>query len=108
MKYENFDVGGDIVKQDDRYIVKDNTSLDKLIVGSTELFAGQSTTGHKHAHEEIYTFVRGTGVIELDDERFDVKPGDVILIKSNVFHRVHAHLDGDLYFICMFANKRDH
>ena len=41
-------IDGEIVKEDDRYIVKDNTSLKNLIVSSTTLFPNKSTSGHKH------------------------------------------------------------
>ena len=39
MKYENWDIGGDVVKDDARYIVKDNTELNNLVVSSTLLAA---------------------------------------------------------------------
>ena len=59
MKYEDWDVGGEIVKQDDRYTVTDNTKLNNLIVSSTMLTAHKSTTGHRHAgQEEVYVFVQ--------------------------------------------------
>ena len=37
MKFNINDIGGNIAKQDDRYIVKDNTSLKNLVVSSTHL-----------------------------------------------------------------------
>jgi len=108
MKYESWDIGGEIVKQDDRYIVKDNTNLNNLIVSSTRLNPNMSTSGHKHeGQEEVYMFIKGTGDMELDDEYFEVKPGDTVLIKDGAFHRVHA-LDEELYFICVFDGRRTH
>ena len=69
MKFGNYDVGGQVVKQDERYTVKDNTELTNLIVSSTRLHRGMSTSGHKHeGQEEVYMFVFGTGEMELDDE----------------------------------------
>ena len=52
MKYGNYDIGGDIVKQDERYVVKDNTTLKNLIVSSTRLNPMHSTSGHKHEGQE--------------------------------------------------------
>ena len=61
MKYSKWDIGGDEVKNDDRYVVKDNTLLNNLVVSSTMLSAHKSTTGHRHAgQEEVYMFVSGT------------------------------------------------
>lgn len=106
MKYTNYDIGGKLVKEDDRYSVFDNTELNNLVVSSTKLNPDKSTTGHSHAgQEEVYFFVQGYGEMELDDERFDVRKGDTVLIKDGVFHRVHAgHVP--LEFICVFDGAR--
>jgi len=107
-KYEQWDIGGEVVKADDRYVVKDNTLLNNLIVSSTNLKPGKSTTGHKHeGQEEVYIFVKGHGVMQIDDERFDIKEGDTVLIQDGVFHRVYAGTTG-CYFICVFDGRRTH
>jgi mannose-6-phosphate isomerase-like protein (cupin superfamily) len=109
MKFGAYDVGGKVVKNDERYLVKDNTELDNLIVSSTTLHRGMSTTGHSHAgQEEVYNFIFGTGEMELDGDRFKITPGDVVLIKSGVFHRVFNTGAVDLYFVCVFDGKRNH
>lgn len=102
------DIGGEIVKCDDRYVVKDNNQLNNLILSSTDLKPGKSTTGHTHpGQEEVYQIVRGTGVMELDDKFIGIKAGDIILIPDGAFHRVHASDDG-CYFVCVFDGKRSH
>jgi mannose-6-phosphate isomerase-like protein (cupin superfamily) len=109
MKYEDWDIGGEIVKQDDRYLVKDNTKLNNLIVSSTMLTAHKSTTGHRHAgQEEVYVFVQGSGQMELDHKIFDVTEGDTVLIEDGVFHKVHNTTDFGLKFICVFDGGRNH
>ena len=109
MKFGNYDVGGKVVKQDERYTVKDNTELKNLIVSSTTLHRGMSTSGHSHSgQEEVYNFIWGTGEMELDGDRFKVGPGDVVLIKDGVFHRVYNTGAVDLYFVCVFDGKRNH
>lgn len=108
MKYCNWDIGGETVKQDDRYVVKDNALLNNLIVSSTRLNPNKSTTGHSHAgQEEVYLFVSGSGKMQLDDDTFEVNAGDTVLIEDGVFHRVFAE-DEELYFICVFDGKRTH
>jgi len=109
MKYEKWNIGGDVVKDDHRYIVKDNTELNNLVVSSTLLAAKKSTTGHRHAgQEEVYIFVSGSGQMELDHKIFDVTAGDTVLIQDNVFHKVHNNTDFGLKFICVFDGKRNH
>ena len=109
MKFGGYDVGGEVVKRDERYIVKDNKELKNLVVSSTTLHRGMSTGGHSHSgQEEVYDFIFGTGEMELDGERFAVNPGDIVLIKDGVFHRVHNTGAVDLYFVCVFDGKRNH
>jgi len=109
MKINIFDIGGDIVKDNETYLLKDNTALKNLVVSSTKLYAHRSTRGHRHAgQEEVYIFIKGSGQIELDHEIFDVKEGDTILIKDNVFHKVHNNTDFGLEFICVFDGRRNH
>lgn len=108
MKININDIGGEVVKEDDRYRVVDNKTLNNLIVSSTDLYAGKSTSGHSHAgQEEVYYFIKGSGKMELDDKKFTVKAGDVVLIEDGVFHRVHAGPHG-CYFVCVFDGKRNH
>ena len=103
-----YDIGGTITKEDDRYIVKDNTMLKNLVISSTDLKPLKSTSGHNHrGQEEVYFFVKGTGKIELDGKEMNVKSGDTVLIEDGVFHKVHAGPDG-CYFVCVFDGKRAH
>jgi mannose-6-phosphate isomerase-like protein (cupin superfamily) len=109
MKYSAWDIGGTVVKEDDRYVVKDNTELNNLVVSSTKLNPNRSTTGHRHAgQEEVYIFTKGKGQMELDHEIFNVYEGDTVLIKDNVFHKVHNNSDFMLEFICVFDGRRTH
>ena len=56
------DIGGVVMKEDDRYTVKDNNHLNNLVLSSTFLFANKSTSGHKHeGQEEVYFFIKGHG-----------------------------------------------
>jgi len=102
------DIRGKKVKEDDRYVVKDNDSLNNLMLSSTRLKAGCSTNGHSHTwQEEVYFFHSGEGIITIDDEFFDVKKGSIVLIPDGAFHKVtNTHEVEDLYFICVFDGNR--
>ena len=110
MKLNIYDVEGELVKDNETYVLKDNKTLKNLVLSSTDLKVGQSTRGHKHeGQEEVYYFVSGTGEMELDDKRFPVRGGDVVLIEDGVFHRVHNKSKShSLYFVCVFDGKRNH
>ena len=108
LKLPRFEVDGKIVKQDDRYVVQDNTTLKNLILSSTNLNPKKETSGHNHSgQEEVYFFVSGTGEMQLDEDRFPVNSGDIILVKDNVFHKVFNTSDAEeLYFVCVLPGKR--
>jgi len=106
VKFKYSNIEGTVVKNDDRYIVKDNTTLNNLVVSSTRLNPNKSTSGHKHAgQEEVYMFLEGTGTMELDSVTHNVEAGDTVLIEDGVFHRVHAGNE-ELYFVCVFDGGR--
>ena len=52
MKLTINDIGGKVVKDNDTYVVKDNTHLNNLVVSSTLLYPGKQTTGHTHPGPE--------------------------------------------------------
>jgi len=109
MKININNIGGEIVKDNETYILKDNKLLKNLVLSSTLLKPKMSTRGHSHAgQEEVYYFIEGTGQIELDNVFHDVNPGDVFLIEDGVFHRVHNNTNEPLYFVCVFDGKRNH
>tara|TARA_B100000029_G_C17593912_1_gene963425 strand:- start:2469 stop:2798 length:330 start_codon:yes stop_codon:yes gene_type:complete len=109
MRLNILDIGGEVVKKDDRYVVSDNNFLKNLIVSSTDLKPGKSTSGHSHAgQEEVYNFVKGKGQMKVDDEIFSVKEGDLILIEDGKFHQVINNSEDNLYFVCIFDGSRNH
>jgi mannose-6-phosphate isomerase-like protein (cupin superfamily) len=109
LKYHNHDIGGDIVKDNETYLLKDNRTLKNLVLSSTRLYRGQATRGHSHAgQEEVYFFVQGTGRMQVDQEEFVVNPGDIVLIPDGAFHRVINDGEMHLLFNCVFDGKRNH
>ena len=109
MKLNILDIGGKVVKDDDRYVVKDNSMLNNLIVSSTDLKPGKSTSGHSHpGQEEVYNFVKGSGHMKVDEDIFPVNEGDVILIEDGKFHQVINNTEENLYFVCVFDGVSSH
>ena len=99
---------GKTIKDNDVYKLIDNDFiLTNLIVSTTTLHPSQNTTGHSHEdQEEVYMFVDGNGEMEVDDNKFNVKAGDVICIEDGEFHRVHNTGHLGLYFVCVFDGSR--
>lgn len=109
IKYDNFDIGGDIVKDNETYLLKDNKTLKNLVLSSTKLYRGQATRGHNHpGQEEVYFFVQGTGIMIVDEEHIRVVAGDIILIPDGAFHKVINDGEMHLVFNCVFDGTRNH
>ena len=103
------DIGGEVVKENETYLLKDNKLLNGLVVRSTLLNPFKQTTGHNHSgQEEVYFFVTGEGRMLLDDDEFEVKAGDVVLIPDGAFHRVYNDSGEPFYFVCVFDGGRNH
>lgn len=120
LKYNEKNISEVVVKNDERYIVKDNTKLKNLVLSSTELYPGKSTSGHIHkGQEEVYFFISGKGEMVVDKECFPVEKGDIVLIPDGAFHQVintqkplgpHSStstIPNTLVFNCVFDGSRD-
>ena len=102
-------IGGDVVKEDERYVVTDNKFGDSLVLSSTFLTGGKATTGHEHkGQEEVYFFVEGSGEMQIDNQRFEVTKGDIVCVNDGEFHRVFNTTTVGLLFICVFEGNRSH
>ena len=112
IKLTAHDIGGEIVLDDERYVLSDNHRLQNLVLSQTCLRRGKQTRGHRHpGQEEVYFFVQGSGqmiVGEETDTPFSVSRGDIVLIPDGAFHRVINNGDMYLIFNCVFQGKRNH
>jgi len=104
------DVGGEVVKDNETYVLKDNKTLKNLVLSSTDLKPGQQTRGHSHpGQEEVYHFISGKGSIQIDNDLYNASAGDIFLIPDGAFHKVFNGSESEnLYFICVFDGKRNH
>ena len=109
LKFHKHDIGGEVVKDNETYLLKDNKTLKNLVLSSTQLYKGRSTKGHSHVgQEEVYVFVAGTGIMIINEENFRVNSGDIMLIPDGAFHQVINDGDQNLIFNCIFDGKRNH
>lgn len=108
MIFKNNQIDGELRAQNDVYTVRDNLSMDKLILSQTILHAGKETRGHHHAgQEEVYFFIFGSGIMILGQQsgtkilgqqEIPVVAGDIVVIPDGVFHRVINTGETDLVF----------
>lgn len=95
---------GEVIRNNDTYVVEDNTFLKNLTLSKTILHPWKETTGHSHEElEEVYFFKYGFGRIQIDNEFMNVTGGDIILIPAGAFHKVYNDSSKeDLAFVCVF------
>ncbi len=99
----NDKIGGQIVKDNETYLLEDNRLLDNMVLSKTTLHVGKQTGGHKHEDiEELYFFLEGDGVILIDEDEYDITKGDIAIIPDGAFHRVYNKGTGDLVFLSIF------
>lgn len=109
LKYNVHNIGGKEVKNNERYVIYDNTDLERLSVSRTELHRNQETTGHSHADkEEVYYFIMGQGRMQVGMETQIVREKDVVLVPAGQFHKVWNSGDTNLVFIAIFEGSRNH
>lgn len=104
MKIKLDNVGGEEIKNNDTYIITDNSHLDHLTISRTLLKEGQMTKGHSHdSQEEVYIFTQGEALMQIGEVYHHAKTGDTFLIRSGEFHRVFNKSDvTTCAFTCIF------
>ena len=70
-------------------------------LAEASLGGGQSTQRHYHARsEEIYFFLEGGGLMEVDGDSREVGVGDAVLIPPGEWHQITAGDDGARFLCC--------
>ncbi len=86
--------GDDIRRDVFLMLAPEQTVSGRLQVGYTIIYPGCTTRGHEHPdREEVYYFVRGSGVMVVDGEEFEVTAGDTLYIKPGPFHATRNTTD---------------
>lgn len=68
-------------------LAPEQTASGRLQVGYTIVYPGCTTRGHEHAdREEVYYFTRGSGVMVVDGQEYEVAAGDTFYLRPGPFH----------------------
>jgi mannose-6-phosphate isomerase-like protein (cupin superfamily) len=89
------------------FTTKDGSTIRELMRAANQSLAeatlapGQATERHYHARsEELYSFLDGGGLLEIDGERREVAAGDTVLIPPGARHTITAGADGARFLCC--------
>ena len=92
---------GDEIRRDVfSVLAPEQTASGRLQVGYTIVYPGCTTRGHEHAdREEVYYFTKGSGVMGVDGEEYQVTAGDTFYIPPGPFHTTRSTTDFSLAFL---------
>lgn len=92
-----------LIRDNETYKVYDLSELRNLNVSLTELYPQKFTTGHSHDNiDEVYVFIDGDGSMEIGQQTFKVKSGDLMLVPRGDFHKVYNKGNKTLSFWAIF------
>ena len=102
----NWNTDGKTTVNESKYTVVDNETLKTMVLSGMTIKPNCDSYRHKHpGHEEIYMFVRGTGIMQLNENpKFNVKPGDIVLVPDGTTHEVWNDGKEELYFLMIYES----
>jgi quercetin dioxygenase-like cupin family protein len=83
---------------------KDGAPVYKLRM--IEIVKGGNSPDHSHPYEHENFIVEGKGQVKIDDEWFDLKPGDVVFVPPSVQHQYRNAGDSTFKFLCGIPVER--
>jgi mannose-6-phosphate isomerase-like protein (cupin superfamily) len=102
------------------FITKDGSEIRELLayrnsgirnqsLAEARVPVGASTQEHYHIRtEEIYFITEGSGQIQIEDERREVRPGDAIAIPPGKKHKIWNTGPEPLKLLCCCAPAYEH
>ena len=104
MKVNLEKIEGEIVKDNETYVLEDNNFLEHMTLSRTVLKPGMSTRGHSHeSQEEVYIFTEGEAFMIIGEIHYHAAKDDVFLIQKGQFHRfLNKSEFSDCAFTCVF------
>ena len=61
---------------------------------------------HKHKqNEEVYIFLKGKGILTLDNDKLEVKEGDCVKVPPQISRTLENIGDSEFQFICVQAKE---
>ena len=86
-----------------------NSCIRNQTLAEARLPERAQTTPHRHMKtEEIYYVLEGTGLMQIEEERRDVGPGDAIAIPPGALHTITNTGSCTLKFLCCCAPGYEH
>ena len=69
--------------------------------------AGRTIESHQDPYEEIYFVLGGEGLMTVDEEQRQVKPGDAIWVPQGAAHSLSNNTENDCHVLVVAAYNRE-
>ncbi|CEP66986.1 RmlC-like jelly roll fold [Moorella glycerini] len=60
-----------------------------LKMGYTVIYPTGTTTGHSHDEEEVYFVISGEGIMQVGNDKYEIRPGDALYVPPGEFHTTY-------------------
>ena len=103
LRQENDEIRRDVFN----LVLPQDTDGGVLHAGYTIVYPGCRTKGHTHTdREEVYFFVKGKGIMGVEDKDYEVEAGDAFYVHYGPFHTTRNPNNVPLEFFWITIQKK--
>jgi quercetin dioxygenase-like cupin family protein len=79
---------------------------DELALFRSTLPPGGGLPRHHHDHLDVFSLERGTATVYIDDDSWDLAPGDSVVVPVGAWHHLEAGDEGASIIVTMMGGTR--
>ncbi len=97
-----FELGGNTITS----LAAPSRGADEAALYRVEVPAGGGLPPHRHDHLDVFTVASGGGTFHIDDEVFELRAGDSVVVPIGAVHHLEAGDEGATIVVTMLAGTR--
>ena len=97
-----FELGGSTITS----LAAPSRGADEAALYRVEVPAGGGLPPHRHDHLDVFTVAAGGGTFHIDDEVFELRAGDSVVVPIGAVHHLEAGDDGATIVVTMLAGTK--
>jgi len=84
-------------------LVSPSRGSSECILYRIDVPGGGKLPAHRHDHEDTFTLLAGSGIVQIEDASHEIGPGDSVVVPIGALHWVEAGTDGCAMIVTMLA-----
>ena len=97
-----FELGGNTITS----LAAPSRGADEAALYRVEVPAGGGLPPHRHDHLDVFTVAAGGGTFHIDDEVFELRAGDSVVVPIGAAHHLEAGDEGATIVVTMLAGTK--